>query len=93
MTDINAIVSDLEKTAATAADKAAEATQGFAGKASAAFNTIADGCSSLLDAVLPAADLALDGNWTQAAFTLGAGLSTCADSIATATLALLPIAS
>jgi hypothetical protein len=43
--------------------------------------------------MLPAVDLAFDGNWTQAAFTLGAGLSTCADSVATATLALLPIAS
>jgi hypothetical protein len=93
MSDINEIVSDIEKTAEAVTDKAADAAQGFTGKASAAFNTIADGCSALLDAVLPAADLALDGNWTQAAFTLGAGLSACADSVATATLALLPIAS
>jgi len=87
------IVSDIEKTAEKATDQAADAAQGIAGKASAAFNTIADGCSSLVDAVLPAADLAFDGHLTQAAVMLGAGLSACADSVATATLALLPIAS
>jgi len=90
---MNEIVSDIEKTAEKAADKAADAAQGIAGTASTAFDTISDGCSALVDAVLPAADLALDGHFTQAAVMLGAGLSACADSVATATLALLPIAS